>query len=104
MCIFDLLTRKGIGWRVYESPPSVAMLRLFAPYATDDTNIVPLARLQQDVHQGNLPRTMTTRPRTCTTGSWKVEFHDLSGMVARLLGREPANGELRSSSGLRSRG
>lgn len=62
MCLFDLLTRKGISWRVYESPPSVAMLRLFARYATDDTNIVPLARLQQDVDQGNLAAVTAIEP------------------------------------------
>ncbi len=60
--IFDLLTRKGIGWRVYESPPSVAMLRMFARYATDNTNIVPFSRLQQDVAQGNLPAVTAIEP------------------------------------------
>src|SRR5262249_40619162 len=58
MSIFDLLTRKGIGWRVYESFPSVAMLRMFARYATDTEKIVNVAdppnsvnvnRLKQDV-------------------------------------------------------
>ena len=62
MTIFDLLTRKGIGWRVYESFPSVTMLRMFARYATDDTNIVPISRLQQDVAQGNLPAVTAIEP------------------------------------------
>lgn len=62
MTIFDLLTRKGIGWRVYESFPSIAMLRMFARYATDDTNIVPISRLQQDVDQGNLPAVTAIEP------------------------------------------
>ena len=43
--IYDLLTRKGVSWRVYESEPSVTMLRMFARYATNNTDIVPLARL-----------------------------------------------------------
>ena len=42
MTLFDLLTRKKVPWRVYESFPSVAMLRMFARYATDATNIVRL--------------------------------------------------------------
>ena len=62
MTIFDLLTRKGISWRMYESFPSVAMLRMFARYATDDTNIAPISRLQQDVAQGNLPAVTAIEP------------------------------------------
>jgi phospholipase C len=54
MTIFDLLTRKRIGWRVYESFPSITMLRMFARYSTDDTHIVPISRLQQDVDQADL--------------------------------------------------
>jgi phospholipase C len=53
--IYDLLTRKGVSWRVYESEPSVTMLRMFARYATNTTDIVPLARLESDVARGNLP-------------------------------------------------
>jgi phospholipase C len=55
MTIFDLLSRKGVDWRVYESFPSVTMLRMFARYAADNTNIVKLDRLNGDVEQGNLP-------------------------------------------------
>ncbi len=55
MSIFDLLTRKRVTWRVYESFPSVTMLRMFARYAADDTNIVPIARLEQDIAGFNLP-------------------------------------------------
>jgi phospholipase C len=62
LTIFDLLTRKRIGWRVYESFPSVTMLRMFARYATDDTNIVPLSRLQSDVATGNLPPVSAIEP------------------------------------------
>ena len=53
--IFDLLTRKGVSWRVYESFPSVTMLRMFARYATDTTNIVDVKRLAQDIVNNNLP-------------------------------------------------
>ena len=53
--IFDLLTRKGVSWRVYESPPSVTMLRMFARYAGDNANVVPFSRLSQDVGAGALP-------------------------------------------------
>ena len=53
--IFDVLTRKRVGWRIYESFPSVTMLRMFARYVTDNTNIVPISRLQADVALGNLP-------------------------------------------------
>lgn len=55
LTIFDLLTKKQVGWRIYESFPSVTMARMFARYATDNTNIVPISRLQRDVDQGNLP-------------------------------------------------
>jgi phospholipase C len=50
--IYDLLVRKGQTFRVYESNPSVTMLRMFARYATDNTNIVPLAQLKADVAPG----------------------------------------------------
>jgi phospholipase C len=53
--IFDLLTRKGVPWRVYESPPSVTMLRMFARYAGDNTNIVPVSRRADDIAGHNLP-------------------------------------------------
>ena len=53
--IFDLLARRNVGFRVYESQPSVAMLRMFARYATDTTNIVSIGRLAQDVANGDLP-------------------------------------------------
>ena len=63
MNIFDLLTRKRIGWRVYESFPSVTMLRWYARYATNDTDIVHLDRLQADVDTGNLPAVTVIDPR-----------------------------------------
>lgn len=53
--IFDVLTRRGVSWRVYESFPSVTMLRMFARYATDDVNIRPFEEFARDVAAGNLP-------------------------------------------------
>jgi hypothetical protein len=53
--LYDLLTRKGVTWRIYESEPSVTMLRMFARYATNTADIVPRARLEADVASGNLP-------------------------------------------------
>ena len=60
--IFDLFTRKGLDWRVYESYPSVTMLRMFARYAADNTHIVPISRLAQDVAAGNLPPLTVIEP------------------------------------------
>jgi phospholipase C len=62
MSIFDLLTRKGIGWRIYESFPSVATLRMFARYATDNDNIVNISRLEQDIANGGLPAVTFIEP------------------------------------------
>jgi phospholipase C len=60
--IYDLLTRKGVSWRVYESNPSVTMLRMFARYATDDVNIRPLGDLARDVAAGTLPSFSAVEP------------------------------------------
>ena len=54
LTIYDVLTKKGVNWRVYESNPSVTMLRMFARYATDDVNIRPIADLAADVAAGNI--------------------------------------------------
>jgi len=61
--IFDVLTRKRVSWRVYESFPSVTMLRMFARYATDNTSIAPLSRLRSDVALGDLPAVTVIDPR-----------------------------------------
>jgi phospholipase C len=53
--IFDVLTRKNVSWRMYESFPSITMLRMFARYVGDNTNIFPFANLAPDVAAGNLP-------------------------------------------------
>jgi hypothetical protein len=60
--IYDLLTRRGVSWRVYESEPSVTMLRMFARYATNTTDIVPIARLEADAASGNLPAFTVVEP------------------------------------------
>ncbi len=60
--IYDFLVRKGLGFRVYESEPSVTMLRMFARYATDRVNIVPYDRLKQDVARGDLPAFTAIEP------------------------------------------
>lgn len=60
--IYELLTRKGLSFRVYESFPSITMLRMFARYATDTTNIVPLDRLAADVKRGDLPAFTAIEP------------------------------------------
>ena len=54
--IFDLLTRKNISWRVYETFPSITMLRFFARYAGDNTNIVGIGlnQLERDIAVGNV--------------------------------------------------
>ena len=62
MTIFDLLSRKGVDWRVYESYPSVTMLRMFARYATDNSNIVNISKLKQDVSRGDLPAVTFIEP------------------------------------------
>lgn len=60
--IYDVLTRESVSWRVYESFPSVTMLRMFARYATDDVNIRPLDELAADVQNGNLPHLTVIEP------------------------------------------
>ena len=62
LSIFDLLTRKNVSWRVYESFPSITMLRFFARYAADDTNIIGigldqgsrLGQLELDIARGDV--------------------------------------------------
>ena len=62
LSIFDVLTRKSVSWRVYESFPSITMLRMFARYVGDNTNIVPLSRLARDISGANLPSVMFIDP------------------------------------------
>ena len=61
--IFDLLLRKRVTFHVYESHPSVTMLRMFARYATDTTNILPLDRFFAHAAGGGLPAFAMVEPR-----------------------------------------
>ncbi len=47
--VFDILERYGVPWRVYESFPSITMLRMFARYAGNNREILPLRELEHDV-------------------------------------------------------
>lgn len=47
--IFDILEQKGVSWRVYESVPSVTMLRMFSRYAGDETHISDIRKLKKDI-------------------------------------------------------
>jgi phospholipase C len=60
--IYDLLSRFGVSWRVYESFPSVSMLRMFARYATNETDIVDIARFAADAQAGTLPALSVVEP------------------------------------------
>jgi phospholipase C len=53
--IFDLLSQRDVSWRVYESFPSVTMLRMFARYAGDETNIRDIRNLEKDILTSGLP-------------------------------------------------
>jgi phospholipase C len=60
--ICDVLTRHGVSWRVYESFPSVTMLRMFARYATDTEHIGRLEDFIADAAAGNLPSFAMVEP------------------------------------------
>ncbi|WP_280155547.1 alkaline phosphatase family protein [Piscinibacter sp. XHJ-5] len=60
--VYDLLTRFGVSWRIYESFPSVTMLRMFARYATNDTDIRDISHLAADAAAGNLPALTVVEP------------------------------------------
>ena len=53
--IYDVLTQKGISWRVYESYPSVTMLRMFARHATNTEDIRNIEAFEADARAGTLP-------------------------------------------------
>jgi len=55
LTIFDLLNQRGISWRVYESPPSVTMLRFFSRYAGEERFIRDIKFLKEDVQKSRLP-------------------------------------------------
>ncbi len=60
--IYDVLTREGVSWKVYESEPSVTMLRMFARYAGDNVNIRPIHDLEHDFVVGNVPSLVVIEP------------------------------------------
>lgn len=60
--IYDVLEKRGVSWRVYESAPSVTMLRMFARYATDDVNIRPISRLEADIAAGDVASFTSIEP------------------------------------------
>lgn len=49
--IFDILTQHDVDWRVYESFPSVTMLRMFTRYAGEDKKIKDIANLERDIQR-----------------------------------------------------
>jgi phospholipase C len=53
--LFDELTARGVSWKYYESPPDVTMLRTYARYAFDDTNIRPIEEFLTVAAAGQLP-------------------------------------------------
>ena len=60
--IYDVLERNGVSYRVYESFPSITMLRMFARHAGDDRNIKPLDQLEADVLANDLPSVTVIEP------------------------------------------
>ncbi len=60
--INDVLTRHNVTWRVYESAPSVTMLRMSARYAGDNVNIRPIDELEHDFVVGNVPSVVVVEP------------------------------------------
>ncbi|MGH2526925.1 MAG: alkaline phosphatase family protein, partial [Actinomycetota bacterium] len=61
--IFDVLDRRGVTWKIYESDPSVAMLRMFARYAGDNTRIVPMDEFERDLDLHGLPQFCVIEPQ-----------------------------------------
>ena len=60
--IQDALTERGISWKMYESGPDVCMLRMFARYAFDDTNIRPIEEFFASAKAGALPSVSFIEP------------------------------------------
>lgn len=49
------MTKRGVTWRVYESYPSVTMLRMFSRYVGNNEDIRRLEDFEADARAGNLP-------------------------------------------------
>jgi len=60
--IQDALTERGIAWKMYESPPDVCMLRMYARYAFDDSNIRPMDEFLAAARAGTLPQVSFLEP------------------------------------------
>jgi phospholipase C len=60
--IFDVLTRKNVSWRVYESFPSVTMLRMFARYLGNNTNISAVSTLRTHLANDDFPAVVFIDP------------------------------------------
>lgn len=51
--IFDILSQHDIDWKVYESFPSVTMLRMFTKYIGEDKKIQNIDQLEADINKVN---------------------------------------------------
>ena len=60
--IQDALTERGISWKMYESGPDVCMLRMYARYAFDDTNVRPIEEFFASARAGTLPSVSFLEP------------------------------------------
>lgn len=60
--IFDILSQQGVSWRVYESLPSVTMLRMFSRYAGNDEKIRNISVLETDIKSSTRPGTKKEFP------------------------------------------
>ncbi|HEY6925511.1 MAG TPA: alkaline phosphatase family protein [Steroidobacteraceae bacterium] len=58
----DALTERNISWKMYESGPDVCMLRMYARYAFDDTNIRPIEEFLAAAKTGTLPSVSFIEP------------------------------------------
>lgn len=59
----DALTERGVPWKMYESGPDVCMLRMYARYAFDDTNIRPIEEFYAAARAGTLPSVTFLEPK-----------------------------------------
>ncbi|MFV8755726.1 alkaline phosphatase family protein [Nannocystaceae bacterium ST9] len=53
--LFDALTRGGVSWAYYESPPDVTMLRTFTRFVGDVEHVRPLTEFLAAARAGSLP-------------------------------------------------
>ncbi|MFM2394129.1 MAG: hypothetical protein RLZZ546_2111, partial [Bacteroidota bacterium] len=60
--IFDILDQHEVSWRVYESLPSVATLRVFSKYAGDSTHIRDIKNLEKDILEDDFPSVVFIEP------------------------------------------